>query len=584
MKLSRVAVGTILGVAVVWSHAQAQDAPTPRRMPREPVSRQILTTGKPAMPPSRTVAGTATIVDPERLRIDDVEMRLFGIVPPQLSASYGPQARAVLDGLSAAGSVSCTIRDRDRDGRFLATCHAVDNSDLALALLKRGLAVTARGSLQPTELAAPYAAAEQAAQAGRLGLWSVALPTAVSEANIRETAAKEAAAKEAAAKEAAAKEAAAKAEAAKADKPAQPTAASDKDAKTPIVTPVTPEAAVASVAVAAPSAPPAGSLLERYQFLITGLLMFLTTLGILGAVVWNRVRDGREELRSIAAALRGELMAARAVCQSRLRALPADADDKQTVWPRIRVLVFQAYVGRLGRLGAELARQVASIYGQASDYAAYYNAAQNADMKFEPVSKRQAMQTLAQHIEEVLPRLASIEQSGKRIAAGAKPLAIAHSLTPLTPPLGGPGSAVAPMSAISFTPSEKPADKTPSPESKSQDSVEAESEPKPTAKAEETTPPAKPAETAMATAIEALAEVIEPVETAPSKKETDSSPALWGAIRKFATERMERVKKDPMDDLLPDYAAMTDEEMESLVYDRAMDEDYPLPAKARRAR
>ena len=130
-----------------------------------------------------------------------------------------------------------------------------------------------------------------------------------------------------------------------------------------------------------------------------------------GRAVAERRRDRRDEMKAIAAALRGELLAARAVCQARLKTW-AESESKSAAWPRIRSTLYQAYVGRIGSLGAMLARQIASIYGQAVDYAAYYNSASSEGLRPEGVSKRQALQTLVQHIEEVLPKLAAIEQTG----------------------------------------------------------------------------------------------------------------------------------------------------------------------------
>ena len=174
-KLVLMAVAALL----LANTAFAQEAPPPRKMPRVPVGRQTLTESDKSAIRSRDVKGPATILDGEHLRVADVDLRLFGVVPPQLSASFGPQARAALDEVSRGQDVECHIRDRDHDGRFLATCVTSNTkTDLALELLKRGLAVAARGSVQPTELAQPYEAAEQAAQAQKLGLWSVAPPPA----------------------------------------------------------------------------------------------------------------------------------------------------------------------------------------------------------------------------------------------------------------------------------------------------------------------------------------------------------------------------------------------------------------------
>ena len=394
--------------------ASAQLAPAPNKSPRTPVNQQVLADHKQVLPPSSTVQGQAVILDSEKIRIGDVDMRLFGVVPPQLSASFGPQARAMLDTLVAGQAVSCFIRDRDQAGRFLASCHTPSNTDLALELLRHGLAVTARGSLATTDLAATYLAAEQAAETHKLGLWSVpsAAPATISDflSKMEST----------------------KAEVPKAEPvavmpqpmPAQPAPAleakKDDSQKAPLVSTVQnkvdPSALAASTL--SPSSdedmavPDGGvSFVARYQILITGLVMLITAFSILGVVSAQRRREKRDEMKAVAAALRGELMAARAVCNARLKVVASEADDKVMVWPRIRSTLYQAYIGRLGWLGAELARQVASIYGQSSDYAAYYNK-DGDEVRAEGTPKRQALQMLVQHIEEVLPKLSQIEQTG----------------------------------------------------------------------------------------------------------------------------------------------------------------------------
>jgi hypothetical protein len=326
-------------------------------------------------------------------------------VPPQLSASFGPQARGALDALIGGGqNVSCHVRDRDHDGRLLATCRAANGTDPALALLRNGLAVAARGSIAETELAEPYVAAEQAAQSEKLGLWSMAL-TAPPAAEAPQPAAKT---------------------------DPQKTATQNKP------TEVQPKTASA---VMVPNKPPVPDLAKdnpglfaRYQILIAGFLMLITTLTILGVVTINRSRERREEMRALAAALRGELLAARAVCQTRIRSIATPEDDRAVSWPRIRVTLYQAYVGRLGWLGAELARQIASIYGQASDYAAYYNHLSDGPAA-SATPKRQALQALVAHIDEVLPRLAGIEQTGQRAAILSRPVTVSAPLLPEPQPM-----------------------------------------------------------------------------------------------------------------------------------------------------
>lgn len=395
--------------------AASSEAPTPRPSPRTPVNRQSLAERKPIVAPSSTVQGEATVIDSEKLHIGDIDIRLFGIVPPQLSANFGPQARSTLDKLVTGQPISCLIRDRDQAGRFLATCHTASNTDLAVELLRRGLAVTARGSLASTELMQPYMSAEQAAQSQKVGLWSgVTPPLAVVATPVI------------AATPVVVSQPATQNQAVVMPPPAPPaTAVADikKDAPAPkadVVDSKVPAAPMTASSLLPPSddtyAVPetSSNFFARYQILITGLIMLVTALTILGVVSRQRRQEKRDEMKAIAAALRGELTAARGVCVARIKAIQGEVEDKAATWPRIRATLYQAYIGRLGWLGADLARQIASIYGQSSDYAAYYNT--DDDAKVETTPKRQALQTLVHHIEEVLPRLTQIEQTGRKAA------------------------------------------------------------------------------------------------------------------------------------------------------------------------
>lgn len=411
--MKKLALGLLL--CSVTMPAMAQMMPAPRSAPHTPVNREMLAERHAAA--TRDVEGPALILDGEKLRIGEVDIRLFGVVPPQLSASFGPQARATLDALIGGGqTVSCHIRDRDHDGRLLATCRSATGADPALELLRRGLAVAARGSIAETELAQPYVSAELAAQNEKAGLWSVATPAP------------------AAVTAAPAVVPTAKVEAA-------PVKAEDVTPKSNSSTFVAAKVADNDSAKGdAKSNPAVTSLFARYQILLAGALMLATALSILGAVAFYRAKEKRDEMRALAAALRGELLAARAVCLTRMKTITSEQEDRAASWPRIRSTLYQAYVGKIGWLGAELARQVASIYGQASDYASYYNNL-NDNSAVIAMPKRQALQTLAAHIEEVLPRLAGIEMSGRRLAA---PL-YASATQPSAPVVTEPA---APMMAI----------------------------------------------------------------------------------------------------------------------------------------
>jgi endonuclease YncB( thermonuclease family) len=415
--MGRTASICLLGLLTATA-ALAQEAPPPRSMPRTPVSRQALTEEQSPVPSSREMQGPAVIMDGEKLRIGQTDLRLFGVVPPQLAASFGPQARAALDALAGGQNVLCKIRDRDREGHLLATCFNAGGNDMALDLLKRGLAVAARGSIIGTELAATYASAEQTAQSQRIGLWSVS------------TAAPVAAAPSAAPAPQSKPEAAApEAEAKKEEKPRAPDQAAQAQAK--VTADVLSQQAERRIDDAAWAASEEAGFFERYQILISGLLMLATALCITSALETQRIRDRREETKALAAALRGELMAARGVCFGRAKAITCDAEDRTAVWPRIRATLYQAYVGRLGLLGAELARQVASIYGQSSDYAALYNPATGTAAL--EVSKKQALETLLKRIDEVLPKLAEIERLGRISTSSSAPASGAENASAAAP-------------------------------------------------------------------------------------------------------------------------------------------------------
>ena len=404
---------------VALAPAFAQLAPTPQAAPRTPVNRETL--AGHSMPP-RDVTGQASVLDGDKLRIGDTDLRLFGVVPPQLSASFGPQARAALDALMAGQSVTCHIRDRDHDGRLLATCQTPGGVDPALDMLRHGLAVAARGSIADTELAQSYVAAEQAAQSAKIGLWSVtvAAPPAV------------AAPVPVSAPVADAPKPEVKAEAPKPEPVAAKTADVQAKTSSSVMVPVKVSTMTLSKDDLEASVADTPGFFARYQILIAGLLMLATTLSVFGALAIHRRIEKREEMKALAAALRGELLAARAVCQTRIKGIVTEEDDRTSTWPRIRSTLFQAYVGKIGWFGAELARQVASIYGQASDYASYYSSiSENATAATTP--KRQALQTLVNYIDEVLPRLAGIEQTGEKSAPNVYPTSTAPM--PTMPPV-----------------------------------------------------------------------------------------------------------------------------------------------------
>ena len=584
-------------IFLAWpiAHIAAQEAPAPHRLPRIPVSRQDLAAQRQI---TRDITGAPFIIDAEKFRIGNIEMRLFGIVPPQLSASFGPQARAALDALAAGNPMHCQIRDRDHDAHFLATCRNAGDLDPALELLKRGLAVAARGSLADTELAVPYIAAEQAAQTQKIGLWSTAPAVAmsapiapVSTPIMPATRVEAAVAKT---------EPVSLTPAPAITGPVSAEPKKDKVAMAPA--PVT-------TAVDSPASSRNSNLnfFAQYQLLLTGLVMLVTALGISGVLFVQRRIERREEMQALAAALRGELMAARALCQGRLKTIMTEADDRLMVWPRIRSTLYQGYVSRIGWLGAELARQIASLYGQSNDYAAYYHPADAGRMGNMP--KRHALQTMVQHIEEVLPKLAVIEETGQRpqrrttsipsLPASSRqaPQTIHLESTPL--PVASLAAPVSPQTPDASDDARHKAEKQilapapkaevfPDPKVASPDPVDTEvvktpsplpsTRPEPAvARTFDLNPVTRtPAEPIIATAPSSTAS---PLSTSVDKQveasgaTSPSSVPLWDAVRKFARDHMPEKHSPPVEEIVSDYTSMIEEDMTTFTFGES-DYDY----------
>ena len=102
---------------------------------------------------------------------EEVRIRLSEIDTPERGQPYGTRARQALSDLAFGKAVRVAVRDIDRYGRTVGRVHA-GAQDINAEMVRRGAAwVYRRYSDDPALLRL-----EQAARAGRLGLW--ALPEA----------------------------------------------------------------------------------------------------------------------------------------------------------------------------------------------------------------------------------------------------------------------------------------------------------------------------------------------------------------------------------------------------------------------
>jgi endonuclease YncB( thermonuclease family) len=122
--------------------------------------------------PARTLVGAAQAIDGDSLRLLGEELRLEGIDAPEYRQSCtgpdgrqvacGREARRALQGMLAAGLVSCEIGKADRYGRGLARCRQGE-TDINARLVREGYAVSYGA----------YRTEEDEARARGLGLWAL---------------------------------------------------------------------------------------------------------------------------------------------------------------------------------------------------------------------------------------------------------------------------------------------------------------------------------------------------------------------------------------------------------------------------
>ena len=355
-----------------------EDMPAPNRAPRTPVESSKLNGG--ADVPAE-MAGVGQALDGQTIRLHDsahdLTVRLLGVVAPPLTTGDGATARATLDQLLHGQTLDCQRRDRAGDGTLVMSCTYNGGKDLSEALLFTGTALFTRGSGVDADLAVRYRAAEETAQMRRLGLWHNAIVQTPAVAA-----------------------------------PAVATAVAAKESA-PVA-----KAAPVSIAASAAAAPiETGSGFAMAAWLQTlgllaalfGMLLYLDTRHTRRTRLEHDL-DTTRDRQVLAAALTGELAAARDICEARAAQIASGGEAK---WPRLRTYIFQAHAEQIGLLGAVLARQIASIYGQMSDYGAGTRGGMSDAELQTPAAMTRALTRLCGYVEITLEGLAEVEHHGQ---------------------------------------------------------------------------------------------------------------------------------------------------------------------------
>jgi endonuclease YncB( thermonuclease family) len=124
--------------------------------------------------PQRDIAGAAQAIDGDSLRVDGVEIRLYGIDAPEARQmcrdhhggewACGQTATLTMRQLLATGEVDCQSHGQDHYDRALARCTAGD-TDLNGEMVRLGLAVTTLEGM------ALFGDLESQARAAERGIW-----------------------------------------------------------------------------------------------------------------------------------------------------------------------------------------------------------------------------------------------------------------------------------------------------------------------------------------------------------------------------------------------------------------------------
>lgn len=127
----------------------------------------------PVVSDANLVAGRSSVVDADTLEIHGTRIRLEGVDAPESSQrcgaagqewACGQQAALALSDWIGDKPVSCRVNGSDRYQRKLARC-TMDGQDMQAWLVSNGWAMAYR------RYSTDYVAAEEVAQAAKLGLW-----------------------------------------------------------------------------------------------------------------------------------------------------------------------------------------------------------------------------------------------------------------------------------------------------------------------------------------------------------------------------------------------------------------------------
>lgn len=129
---------------------------------------------QPAFTQPVIIQGTAHVIDPVTLVLDDKRIRLWGVEPIDVSGPvFSLNSRTALANAVGSQPVECEIKQRLAEGAF-AQCVNDSDLDLSLFMIQQGYVSVDREAVYKTVFEEAYIQAEMDAQDSGLGVWGSA--------------------------------------------------------------------------------------------------------------------------------------------------------------------------------------------------------------------------------------------------------------------------------------------------------------------------------------------------------------------------------------------------------------------------
>ncbi len=120
----------------------------------------------------RSFSVTAYALDATTIASGQMTISLFGITPPSpVGDAKNTQTRAEIDDFIGASPVTCIPIRTEENNVTVAQCRNVQEQDIALYLINKGLVPTNRHDLVSHPLSQAYMDAERRARQSRFGIW-----------------------------------------------------------------------------------------------------------------------------------------------------------------------------------------------------------------------------------------------------------------------------------------------------------------------------------------------------------------------------------------------------------------------------